>query len=185
MSDSETPRKKLLDTTPTDTLFGTNLQKARRQQNLTQEKLAETAGVSTTIVSDYENRRKSPSLGYAKALAEALHIPLDTLCEDNAFAQYIKDLEREPVVALLTVIKLFKFHIRLLDDGSINLSMPADRAGYSASEIRKFFKEYEIIQEFAASANSDSGKEMKEKLITHIQEKYNYLPDLPIYEFPK
>lgn len=167
-------------------IFADNLYRIRKERKLTQAELAEQAKVSTTIISDYENARKSPSIGYALSIAEALDTSLDELCGRNSATQYRKDITKDPVFALLTVLDIFKFHTHLLDDGSINLSMPDDYAGYSSTEIKKFFKEYEMIEEFANNnVDSTSGEEMKEKLILHIQEKFKHLPDFPVYQFPK
>lgn len=162
--------------------FGESLRNIRMMKKLTQAEIAESANLSTTAISNYENGEKCPSLASAKAIAEALHVPLDNLTGDDDRSRYVKDLERDPTAALLTVIQLFKFHIKVMDDGSVNLTMPHDCAGYSSSEILAFFREYELVQTFTESIQNDSGVEMRGKLLEHLREKYNHLPDFPIYQ---
>ncbi len=171
----------MLDSEEFSITFGESLRKIRKAKDFTQQKLADAADTSTTIISDYENAKKRPSLLYAKALAEALNVTVDNLCGEDHNSRYVKELERRPIVALITVIKLFRFRITVLEDGSINLTMPRDRAGYSSTEIRNFFKEYELVQQFSDKADSASGTEMTEQLINHLQSKYDFLPDLPVY----
>lgn len=164
-------------------IFGDNLGFIRSNKNLTQGVLAEKAGVSTTIISDYENKRKTASAFYAKKIADALEISVDKLCGESETTRYIKKLEDNPIQALLTVIRLFRFHIQLTDEGKILLSMPDDCEGYSATEIRKFFKEYMVMQDFKQKNDNESGDEMTEKLIEYIAEKYKHIPDFPEYKF--
>lgn len=164
------------------TTFGKNLWNIRKMKKMTQANVADKAGLSTTAISNYEKGAECPSVASAKAIAEALNVPLDDLTGDNDHTRYVKDLERDPTAALLTVIHLFKFHIKVMDDGSVNLTMPHDCAGYSSSEILAFFREYELVQTFTESIQNDSGVEMRGKLLEHLREKYNHLPDFPIYQ---
>lgn len=166
--------------------FAYSLNNLRLEREMTQAELAEAAGLSTTIISDYENRKKCPSLENAKAIADALSIFLDDFFKESTSTLYVKDLEREPVLALLTVIKLFRFHTQLLDNGDILLSMPNGTLGYSPNDIRKFFEEYEMVQEFSEkNKGNKAGQDMKEQLINHLREKYHYLPDIDSTTIPK
>lgn len=60
---------------PLHQAFGRVLSDLRRQQGLTQEELAERAGVHWTYVSQLERGIKSPSLATIAALAESLKLP--------------------------------------------------------------------------------------------------------------
>ena len=68
------------------TAFGTVLRKHRLQQNISQEKLAELAGLDRTYISQIARGLKSPSIQTLLALAQALHVQAHIL---------IFDLERE------------------------------------------------------------------------------------------
>lgn len=61
-------------------VFATRLSIARKKRGLRQNALAETAKMSSQMISDYENDKKMPSLEYAYNLACALDVPLDWLC---------------------------------------------------------------------------------------------------------
>ena len=158
-------------------VFADNLGRLRTERNLTQEELAEIAGVSSSVISQYENRNKLASTLYAKQLATALDVSLDELCGESDTARYIKKLEDSLVHAILTVIRLCRFHVQFTDNDEILLSMPHDETGYSSTEIKKFIKEYMVIQEFKEKNADESGIEMTSKLLEHIAVKYNHIPD--------
>ena len=63
--------------------------------------------------------------------------------------------------------------------------MPHDEAGYSSTEIKKFIKEFMVVQEFKDKNSDKSGEEMTAKLLEHITEKYKHIPDLADYIFPE
>ena len=165
--------------------FANNLGRIRSERELSQEKLADMAGISLSVVSNYENKKKLASALYAKKLATALDVSIDELCGESADTRYIKKLEDNPIQAILTVIRLFRFHVQLTDNGDIILSMPHDEAGYSSTEIKKFIKEYMVVQEFKDKNSNDSGVEMAGKLLEHIAEKYKHIPDFPEYIMPE
>ena len=54
--------------------FGKVLRSYRRQRSLSQEKLAELAGLDRTYISQIERGLKSPSMRALMALAQALHV---------------------------------------------------------------------------------------------------------------
>ena len=60
-------------------MIGRNLQKLRKQKNLTQEALAEMAGVTRQTVAKWETEESSPDLAAAGRLAAALEVSLDDL----------------------------------------------------------------------------------------------------------
>jgi len=55
-------------------VFGAHLRKIRREQNLTQEALADKAGMHFTYVGQIERGVRNPSLINLHKLAKALHI---------------------------------------------------------------------------------------------------------------
>ena len=63
--------------------FGKNVQRIRQQQNLSQEKLADNAGLHRTYIGMVERAERSISLQNAKKIADALNVKLDTLLEDG------------------------------------------------------------------------------------------------------
>ena len=60
-------------------MIGKNLQKLRKQKNLTQEALAEMAGVTRQTIAKWETEESSPDLEMARRLASALDVSLDDL----------------------------------------------------------------------------------------------------------
>lgn len=59
-----------------------NLRNCRKQQNMSQEELAEKAGLSKNYISELERHEKSPSLETFIKLANALGASADVLLED-------------------------------------------------------------------------------------------------------
>lgn len=59
--------------------FGAVLRELRKQQSLSQEKLAFESGLDRTYISLLEVGQRSPSLETMLALSRALHIPLANL----------------------------------------------------------------------------------------------------------
>lgn len=62
--------------------LGKNIKRERRNQNLTQEQLAELVNISTVFLSQIETANRIPSLETAYKIASCLHIPLDNLIND-------------------------------------------------------------------------------------------------------
>ncbi len=54
--------------------FISNLKRLRKQQNLTQEKLAELCNTETSYIGQIETRKRFPSLTFIEKLANALNI---------------------------------------------------------------------------------------------------------------
>ena len=65
-------------------MIGRNLQKLRKQKNLTQEALAERAGVTRQTIAKWEAEESSPDLDMAQRLASALDVSLDDLANASA-----------------------------------------------------------------------------------------------------
>ncbi|MBQ4407956.1 MAG: helix-turn-helix transcriptional regulator [Bacteroidales bacterium] len=62
-------------------LFGRNVQKYRKARNLSQEKLAELAGVHRTYVGMIERAEKNITICNMKKIADALQIKISDLLE--------------------------------------------------------------------------------------------------------
>lgn len=60
-------------------LFGKRLRALRKQSHLTQEQLAEQAGISVEFLSFIERGINSPSFETLEKLADALDLPIKTL----------------------------------------------------------------------------------------------------------
>lgn len=66
---------------PILTLFGINVQKHRKEQQLTQEKLAELAGVHRTYIGMIERAEKNITLCNMEKIAKALRVEIKDLLE--------------------------------------------------------------------------------------------------------
>ena len=60
-------------------MIGKNLQKLRRQRNLTQEALAEKVGVARQTIAKWETEESTPDLEMSGRLASVLEVSLDDL----------------------------------------------------------------------------------------------------------
>lgn len=60
-------------------MFAQKLKETREAKGITQEKLAETVGISRNSLFGYENGIKVPNVVTAQKLAEALGVSLDEL----------------------------------------------------------------------------------------------------------
>jgi transcriptional regulator with XRE-family HTH domain len=67
--------------------IGVLIRRARRDRGLSQQQLAEKAGISQAVVSYYESGRLAPSTNAADKLAQALGLPADVLKDTNLQAQ--------------------------------------------------------------------------------------------------
>lgn len=62
--------------------FGRRIQALRKEQNLSQEDLAEKSGLDRTYISGIERGRRNVALKNIEALADALGVSLSDLFED-------------------------------------------------------------------------------------------------------
>ena len=60
-------------------LIGINIRSAREEQGLSQIELERRSGISSTTISSYENKHKTPGLNTIVRIAEALNVSLDRL----------------------------------------------------------------------------------------------------------
>lgn len=72
-------------------IFIQNLKFYRKQSGLTQEKLAEKIGMSTSYIGDMEARERFPSAETIDKIASALDIPVSVLFNEHASPQNVKD----------------------------------------------------------------------------------------------
>lgn len=64
------------------TVFGRNLRRLRRQNNLSQEKFAEALGITRDTVSYYESKAKNPTIDFVQKIADYFGVSTDQLlCE--------------------------------------------------------------------------------------------------------
>jgi ribosome-binding protein aMBF1 (putative translation factor) len=66
-------------------IFGENVRKARRLQDVSQRELAERAGLSCKYLSELERGRPNFSIHHMEALGEALGINVGDLCDQQLF----------------------------------------------------------------------------------------------------
>lgn len=66
-----------------DNKIGLQIREARLKAGLKQKELAERIGVSESRISQYEKGSQNPRISTLMKLAEALEIPLKTLCGDQ------------------------------------------------------------------------------------------------------
>lgn len=162
-----------------ESIFASNLKATRESQKLTQAELAEKAGLSATIISEYESTSKIPKIHSVKKLAQALNISIDMLCGNTPTFQFKKKLENSTIYAILTALDHLKPQVHVAGNQIIfTISTDNDCPNYSSHEILKFFEEYEIIQNFGNSIATD---DMIKVLIDNLEEKYKHLPKLPAY----
>ncbi|MGN1141434.1 MAG: helix-turn-helix domain-containing protein [Oliverpabstia sp.] len=62
-----------------DHLLGFTIKAAREAHKMTQEQLAEAAGISTVYVSEIENKRTVPSFNVLCSICQVLNISLDSI----------------------------------------------------------------------------------------------------------
>ena len=65
-------------------MIGKNIQKLRKQKNLTQEALAEAVGVARQTIAKWETSESTPDLDMAGRLASVLDVSLDDLANAPA-----------------------------------------------------------------------------------------------------
>ena len=69
------------------TAIGSYIARKRKEQNLTQEQLAEQLGVSNKTVSKWENGKCMPDYSIIQTLCEALHVTLPELMDGEDAAE--------------------------------------------------------------------------------------------------
>ena len=92
------------------TVVGNNLRTYRMMRNMTQEELAEKAGVSTSFCANIERGKKGVSIFALRALADALDITVNQLlyedCSDQCIENIIVLLQGKPTSFLNWIEKV-------------------------------------------------------------------------------
>lgn len=84
------------------TAIGSYIARKRKEQNLTQEQLAEQLGVSNKTVSKWENGKCMPDYSIIQTLCEALHVTLPELMDGEAAAEdSVRIYDDEQILDLL------------------------------------------------------------------------------------
>lgn len=82
--------------------IGSYIARKRREENLTQEQLAERLGVSNKTVSKWENGKCMPDYGIIQKLCDALHVTLPELMDGEDAAQdSVRVYDDEQILDLL------------------------------------------------------------------------------------
>ena len=106
--------------------FNDNLKLLLQDRNLKQADLCRMTGIQTSLMSDYLGGKKSPTIGNAILIADALNISLDTLVgKDNSSSkeqhssevlaelyEVEKGLSKDEQLYLLDTVKALKRHLR-------------------------------------------------------------------------
>lgn len=80
---TEEIRKTLMEKEPILLMFGKNVQKIRKIRHLSQEQLAELAGVHRTYIGMIERAEKNITLCNIERIAKGLNVPIIDLLSDN------------------------------------------------------------------------------------------------------
>lgn len=72
--------------------IGERITQLRKQQNLSQDELAKKAGVSRTIIGNYERKANTPSIEVLLKLAKVFNVSVDYLIGEGELAALDKDL---------------------------------------------------------------------------------------------
>ena len=123
--------------------FGKNLSAERKKQvpRMTQDSLAEKTNLTVQTISDYERGKKFPTLENAVAIANALGLSLDYLCDGSDIAEQAET--RLQVETLADVQSFFDFlcekipgcYIELEND---NIFLRIE----NCPQIAKYYKDY-------------------------------------------
>ena len=71
---------------------GERITKLRKQQNLSQDELAKKAGVSRTIIGNYERNANTPSIEVLLKLARVFNVSVDFLIGEGELSSYDKEV---------------------------------------------------------------------------------------------
>ena len=101
----------------TKKLLGKRIKELRKQQNLTQEKLAEMIDLETTSLSGIESGRHYPSLPTLEKIARHLSVDMETIFDfshlqdkediKNEIVKRINNLEYEKLIFIYEFVRKF------------------------------------------------------------------------------
>jgi len=89
--------------------IGKNIKKERKAKGWSQKKLGEECKIANTVISAYENHRKTPGRDTIAIIAQKLGVSIDKLCygdESEAFINEAPDVGRKIVNCIYTLWKL-------------------------------------------------------------------------------
>ena len=84
------------------TAIGSYIARKRREQNLTQEQLAQQLGVSNKTISKWENGKCTPDYSIIQRLCEVIHVSLPELMDGEDTAEdSVRVYDNEQILGLL------------------------------------------------------------------------------------
>lgn len=84
------------------TTIGGYIARKRKEQNLTQEQLAEQLGVSNKTIAQWENGKRMPDYGIIQNLCETLHVTLPELMDgEDSTENSVRDCADKQILNLL------------------------------------------------------------------------------------
>ena len=102
------------------TAIGSYIVRKRREQNLTQEQLAEQLGISNKTVSKWENGKCMPDYGIIQGLCDALHVTLPELMDGEDAAQdSVRVYDDEQILDLLRRTQELEIIFNFVDEVEI------------------------------------------------------------------
>lgn len=149
-----------------DNKIGLQIREARLKAGLKQKELADRIGVSESRISQYERGSQNPRISTLIKLAEALEIPLKTLCGDqweqvdyeartehySPFLKYLGSLGYQ-VEGHRTTNSLGNLEIHYSTGGYVVVSPNKERTTFTGDQFQQFEKaiadsvEYQIWQQ--------------------------------------
>ena len=132
--------------------FGKNLQTERKKQipRMTQDNLAEKAGLTTQTISDYEREKKFPTLENAVKIANALGLSLDYLCDGSDIAE---QKETRLQIETLAIQFFFDFLCEIIP--SCDIESENDDVFLrieNCPQIAKYYRDYLTMKELLGNS---------------------------------
>jgi len=87
-------------------MLGKKIQELRKENNLTQEELAEKIDVTRQTISNWELNESTPDIMYSKKLAEVFNISLDELLDLSIEEKIIKQIDNNNNISKLILVAL-------------------------------------------------------------------------------
>lgn len=156
--------------------FATNLKAARKQRDITQDKLATESHVEQNVISAYENGKYAPNLENAMKLAQALGVSVDSLCGISSeereitpfqFISYIMTLNEKPSSAVK--VKIFPNPHSLNPDKS----HPVATIEFVGSEMHDFFNALEAYNGIKKQIGEDNYNKSVKMVLEAYQDCFN------------
>lgn len=125
-----------------------NISRLRKERGMTQERLAETLGVSFAAVSKWERGAATPELGLIVEMADLFGVSVDALLgyeagrsSQDALVEQLKDLEHEPdkedaLAQVETALRRYPNCFEVVYHSAVNYRVRGIRRGDAACERR-------------------------------------------------